>query len=89
MRTPRSISFTLFVLLVLGAASVTHTSAQEAAAPRSLTVDDYFALKDVNSPRISPDGAWVVYAAGSQDLENDRSETQLWRVPTSGGEGSP
>jgi dipeptidyl aminopeptidase/acylaminoacyl peptidase len=68
---------------------VTPASAQDTDALRPLRVDDYFALKDVNDPRISPDGTWVAYTVGSQDVENDRSETQLWRIPTSGGDAIP
>ena len=77
MRTHWSIRLVSFGLLLLGATSVTRASAQDAGALRPLTIDDYFALKDVNSPRISPDGAWVAYTVGAQDLEADRSETRL------------
>ena len=36
-------------------------AAQQAPALRPLRVDDYFALKNVGGPRVSPDGAWVAY----------------------------
>ena len=61
----------------------------DAAELRQLQVDDYFALKNVGAPRISPDGAWVAYTVGTQDLEKNRSETRLWMVRTSGGEALP
>ncbi len=89
MRTHSSIKLTLLTFLLLGANAVSQASAQDAGALRNLQVDDYFALKDVNDPRISPDGAWVAYTVGTKDLENDRSETRVWRVPTSGGEATP
>jgi len=79
----------LFGSLLTGAASGTHASAQEAETLRPLRVDDYFALKDVNDPRISPDGDWVAYTVGIQNLEKDRSETRVWMVPTAGGKAVP
>ncbi len=89
MKTLSFIELTLLSVLLVGAGSGARVSAQEADALRQLRVDDYFALKDVNGPRISPDGAWVAYTVGAQDLENDRSETRLWMVPTSGGPALP
>jgi len=74
---------------LVGADSGTRALAQDADALRTLQVNDYFALKDVNDPRISPDGAWVAYTVRTKDLENDRSETRLWMVSTSGGEALP
>ena len=89
MRTRSFIELTLFGLLLVGAAPGTPALAQEADALRNLQVDDYFALKGVGDPHISPDGAWVAYTVGTKDLENDRSETRLWMVPTTGGEAIP
>jgi len=74
---------------LLGANSGIRALAQDADALRNIQVDDYFALKSVGGPRISPDGAWVAYTVSSKDLENDRSETRLWMVPTAGGEALP
>jgi len=89
MRTQGFIQFILFGLLGVGSALGMGASAQDANALRPLQVDDYFALKSVGGARISPDGAWVAYTVGSKDLENDRSETRLWMVPTAGGEARP
>jgi len=89
MRTHWLIQLTLFGLLLVGSAPGMGASAQDADALRPLQVDDYFALKSVGGARISPDGAWVAYTVGSKDLENDRSETRLWMVPTAGGEARP
>jgi dipeptidyl aminopeptidase/acylaminoacyl peptidase len=74
---------------LLGADSGLRASAQDADALRHLQIDDYFALKSVGSPHVSPDGAWVAYTVRTKDLENDRSETRLWMVPTAGGEPMP
>jgi len=87
MRTHSLTRLTLLALLLAG--SGTGVLAEDAGVLRHLRIDDYFALKNVNDPRISPDGAWVAYTVRTQDLENDRSETRLWMVSTSGGEAIP
>ncbi len=89
MRTHSLIKITLLGLLLLGANSGSQALAQDADAPRTLQVDDYFALKSVGSPQVSPDGAWVAYTVGTKDLEKDRRETRLWMVSTAGGEAIP
>ena len=89
MRTHSLLKLTLLTFLLLGANAGSQASAQDADSLRELQVDDYFALKSVGSPQISPDGAWVAYTVGTKDLENDQSETRLWMVSTSGGEAIP
>ncbi len=89
MRTHAFIKITLLGLLLIGAHLGSRAMAQDADALRPLQVDDYFALKSVGGPHISPDGAWVAYTVGTKDLENDRSETRLWMISTAGGEPMP
>lgn len=79
----------LLGLLLICADSGSSALARSAEAPRHLRIDDYFALKSINDPRISPDGAWVAYVIETKDLEKDQSETRLWMVSTSGGEAIP
>ncbi len=71
---------TLFLTLAL---SLTF-AALPAAADRALTVDDFFAIKNVDDPHIRPDGEWVAYTVKTSDLDKDESEKALWMVPTSG-----
>jgi dipeptidyl aminopeptidase/acylaminoacyl peptidase len=54
-----------------------------------LTVDDYFELKDVGSPVISPDGRWIAYTVTETDYEDDSRETRIWMSPVDGGEALP
>jgi len=73
----------LFATLVL-------TSIANAADElRPIEIDDYFALRYVGSPQVSPDGEWVAYTVSSQDLDNDSRETRIWIIPTVGGEALP
>jgi len=58
-------------------------------APRTLTVEDYFRIRGVGDPQVSPDGKWVAYTVTKQDLEKDESKTRVWMAPTAGGEKIP
>ena len=50
------IALSVFLMADLGAPLL----AQEAGR-RPIQIDDYFALKNVGSPKVSPDGDWVAY----------------------------
>ncbi len=59
------------------------------ASPHPLTVDDYFKIRDVGDPQVSPDGKWVAYTVTTQDLEEDESKTRIWMIPSAGGKPVP
>ena len=59
------------------------------AAPRNLAVDDFLAVKDVSDAQISPDGKWVAYTVRTLDLKEDKSSSQIWIIPETGGEAIP
>lgn len=61
----------------------------EATAPRNLTIDDFFALKEVSDPQLSPEGRWVAYVVHTANLKEDKNERQIWMVSTAGGEAIP
>ncbi len=56
------------------------------AAGRAMTVDDLLAVKTVADPQISPDGTKIVYVVAEIDRAADKSNSDLWVVPTAGGE---
>ncbi|HLY60916.1 MAG TPA: S9 family peptidase [Terriglobia bacterium] len=56
---------------------------------RNLTVDDFFGLKDVEDPQLSPESKWVAYTVSIHDLKEDKTKSQVWMVSTSGGEAVP
>lgn len=64
-------------------------AADAGKARRALAVDDYFALRQVGDPRISPDGRWIAYTSVTQDLEEDEARTRIWMVPVGGGDAIP
>lgn len=60
-----------------------------AAAKRNLTMDDYFAIKDVTDPQISAEGKWVAYVVTTHSLKEDKDKDRIWMVPAAGGEAIP
>ncbi|WP_422930690.1 S9 family peptidase [Singulisphaera sp. PoT] len=56
------------------------------AAGRPMTIDDLLAVKSVADPQVSPDGRWIVYVLTELDRATEKSNSDLWLVPTAGGE---
>ena len=75
--------FSAFIPLICVSISVSVVAAENDNR-RLLTAEDYFAIKQVGSPRISPEGDWITYTVRETDLEEDSSETRLWMVSTDG-----
>ncbi len=68
---------------ILGAAS---PAVVEAIERRPLTLDDLGGLREVSEPRISPDGAWVVYTVGLSDFKEDKQSSNLWMTRWDGSQ---
>jgi dipeptidyl aminopeptidase/acylaminoacyl peptidase len=49
-------------------------------------VEDMQSLARVGEVRISPDGQWAAFTVSHSDLAKNRSVTNLWKVPTAGGD---
>ena len=64
-----------------GAASA--GSAQNSAA-RMLSRDDYYALRSVGNPAVSPDGRSVIYVVSQPDRASDSEVTTLWQADVDG-----
>jgi dipeptidyl aminopeptidase/acylaminoacyl peptidase len=81
-------SFVLAIILLLPCTKLGLAYAQAAAAvaKRALTVDDYFDIKTVSDPQISPEGKWIAYTVTTPDLKEDKNKERIWMVATSGGE---
>lgn len=60
--------------------------AQNADSTRVIEAEDFFDLRQVGSPVISPDGDWVAYTIRETSLEEDSSETRLWMATIDGSE---
>ena len=51
-----------------------------------MTLDDLDLIKDVDDPRVSPDGKWVAYTVESIDHESDSGIADLWMVSWDGSQ---
>ena len=56
------------------------------AAPRLITIDDYFQIRNLSQPELSPDSQWVAYTVRTKMLKDDKNEQRLWMVSTRGGD---
>jgi dipeptidyl aminopeptidase/acylaminoacyl peptidase len=74
-----------FLVLAILALAALQTVPLAADAPRSLKVDDIFALKSVSDPRISPDGLWVAYTVRWLDPKEDSADADIYMLPFGGG----
>jgi len=79
----RFASIILFLLAI-----PTPALAQESRprTPRAITIDDFFQIRDVSQPEISPDGQWIAYAVRTRMLKEDKNEQRLWMISTHGGD---
>jgi len=73
-------------LAVLALAAAPLAAASATAGDKPWTSDDILALKAVSDPRVSPDGKTVAYVVESLNAERDAYQTDVWLVPTAGGE---
>ena len=65
------------------------TMSPTSSPPRNITIDDYFEIRDIGQPELSPDGQWVAYVARTKILKDDKNEQRLWMVSTHGGDTFP
>ena len=94
MKIVRCVAFASLVTalaLPLGAQESAPKQASPAASvsPRNITIDDFFQIRDVAQPELSPDGQWVAYAVRTRMLKEDKNEQRLWMVSTHGGDAIP
>jgi dipeptidyl aminopeptidase/acylaminoacyl peptidase len=71
------------------AAILAAPTAMQAQPPagRPLAIEDYYRLRNVGSPSISPDGRWVAFAVTTRvedDKDDNKSASEGWFVPIDG-----
>jgi dipeptidyl aminopeptidase/acylaminoacyl peptidase len=75
-------------LPLLAALAVSAAAGQQSPAPsgerRALALEDYYRVKSVGSPRISPDGQWVTYTVSLPIEETNGNAAEAWLVRTDG-----
>lgn len=66
----------IFLTILLAVSTVT---------AQSFTFADMMKIKRVGDPRLSPDGKTVVYTVGVVDMDANKTVTQIYSVPATGG----
>ena len=61
-------------------------AAPASMAQRPITIDDYFQIREVHDPQVSPDGQWIAYTVKTPVLKTDKNEERIWMVPAAGGD---
>lgn len=75
------------VSILLALAVFPAVTARAAEGERTpLTAELLWQIKRLGAPSLSPDGKWVVVPVTSHDVKADKALTDLWLVPTEGGE---
>ena len=62
------------------------TASSTPPAPRAITVDDVYEIREVRDPQITGDGKWVAYTVATASLKKDKNETRIWMTPAGGGD---
>ena len=78
-----------FCVLVAVSAVYPLAAVAQQGAPRPITVDDLFQIREVEDPQISPEAQWVAYTVKTLSLKDDKAETRIWSVPVAGGDAVP
>jgi len=71
-----------YVLLAGGLLAATTAGAQ---SRRTLTFEDFAAVRGVSDPQISPDGKTILYAVRTTDVSANKRATQTFLIPVAGG----
>jgi dipeptidyl aminopeptidase/acylaminoacyl peptidase len=88
MRLVLRLPLILLVCVALVPTSTIHAQ-QSASTPRPITIDDYFQIRPVSDPQLSPDAQFVTYTVQTRLLKEDKNEDRIWMVPIVGGEAIP
>jgi dipeptidyl aminopeptidase/acylaminoacyl peptidase len=74
------------VLLPVAGILLAAAAARAADARAPLTPETLWQIQRLASPAVSPDGAWVAVALTTYEMKDDKGQSDLWLVPTAGGE---
>ena len=72
------------IVTALAVAALGQTGVAQAPQKRPLRASDLLAIRGVNDPQLSPDGAWVAYSVTAIDSAKDKSDTDLWMTSWDG-----
>jgi dipeptidyl aminopeptidase/acylaminoacyl peptidase len=76
----------LLAVVVLCQCAIPAFAQQLATALRPITIADYFQIREVHDPQISPDSQWIAYTVAAPNRDEDKSESRIWMIAVAGGE---
>ena len=81
----------LLALLSIGStAAIARTAdGHPQSTTQTVSLGDYYALRSVGRPAVSPDGQHILYVVTQADRTTDRKIRTLWRAAADGGEERP
>ncbi len=73
-------------LLIIPFQGAARKEKEKSLEPRVLTARDVLKINQVSTPRLSPDGKWVLYTQTTRDMEDKelKSITHIWKVSLDG-----
>src|SRR5947207_13781997 len=91
---PRRVSLAAAALAITATAAAAQTVPTVASHParddgsgrRPFSIADFYRLRPVLEPEVSPDGRTIVYTVTTRDLEKAKQDVHLWRL---GADGAP
>src|SRR5947199_10219719 len=87
MKTIRCLALASLVLIPWLSLHAQESAPKPASStPRNITIDDYFHIRDVSQPELSPDREWVAYAVRTRMLQHDKNEHRTWMLSTHVGD---
>jgi dipeptidyl aminopeptidase/acylaminoacyl peptidase len=77
---------TLAVTATVGGAGIGLAQTAVAGPKRPLQIEDYYRIRSIAQPEISPDGRWVAYLVTDRIEATGAEPSAAWMVATAGGE---
>ncbi len=74
------------IALLIAALMFSLAASAQAPNKRPIGFQDLISLHRVSDPQISPDGQWIAYTVATPDLDANRMASNIWIVPTDGGD---
>ncbi len=81
---PRAIALRALFTLALASPLQAQQVAARPAIARALRIDDFYALRSVGAPSLSPDGRWVAFTVTSRVEASNAEPSEVWLVTSDG-----
>src|SRR5579862_6327700 len=74
---PRSIALTALIACAFGRPASSQSG-------RPLAIEDYYRMRNVGAPVMSPDGRWVAFDVSTRVEQTNGTDNEIWLVATDG-----